>query len=403
MRVYHITKAQAAHASHASYVVIHTHTQTTTHNRADTSTIVHARVLYVLDRVTDFRIAMASGCSCCSSDVHCGGENLRVSSPQTECTVVFVPSDTSEKVREWKVSIAAGEEVECVVKTAREHYSAQSVTKRGQTRRGSDEEDENDAKEAYKKQLKAHVASTGRDNAGDVSEAMLNAAAEMQLVETLALLPGGLKTNFIHVNMYCDDRAVSKGSPVNERATGIATACGLTAQVRGDVFIGRVLEDDERFERLEFTSKDLDSSSAWVTLAKSINVERHAGAAAGGSGADMLAQMQAMAGPDATVVGNTGMTQTQMKMPPSEAMLLPQQGHNGKYTWSQTEDEVVVELTCPETTTRKDVRCKFGQQSITLSVDTIEGDDKIVVEGKLFQKIDVDGSTWTMGAFIIRF
>ena len=116
---------------------------------------------------------------------------------------------------------------------------------------------------------------------------------------TVALLPGGPKTDHVHVNMYCDDRAISKGSPVNERACGIASTCGLNAQVRGDVFIGRVLEDDERFERRDFTIADLDSGSAWVAKARSLNIEKQMSAAGDGSN-EMLARMQAMAGKDTT-------------------------------------------------------------------------------------------------------
>lgn len=40
------------------------------------------------------------------------------------------------------------------------------------------------------------------------------------------------------------------------------------AQVNGDVFIGRYMDNEEDFERLDFTSADLSSSAPWVAEAK---------------------------------------------------------------------------------------------------------------------------------------
>lgn len=62
---------------------------------------------------------------------------------------------------------------------------------------------------------------------------------------------------------------------------------------------------------------------------------------------------------------------------------------------------MVIDITCPKHTTSKDVKCTFGSQSIKIVVDTLESEsnDKIVLDGKLFQRIDIDGSTWTLGMF----
>ena len=335
-----------------------------------------------------------------------------VSSPKdaagaTACKIVFVPADSSEQMQEWTVPVPEGKEVEAVVNRIREHYTTAAAG--GGAGRGAGGDDDG-GKGAYKAQLRAQVEENARkmgngagegSGAGGVSDAMLNIAADLQLVETVALLPGGPKTEHVHVNMYCDDRAISKGSPINERACGIASTCGLNTHVRGDVFIGRVLEDDERFERRDFTIGDLDSGSAWVTKARSLNIAKQMNAA-GDGGNDMLARMQAMAGPDATVVGNphagAGGAAPQVSKMDGEGVT----PEGSLYTWTQTEDEVVVEVRCPMHTTAKDIKCTFGPQSIKLAVLSIQGaedgnaDSTKVLEGKLFQRIDIDGSTWTI-------
>ena len=323
----------------------------------------------------------------------------------SSCVIVYVSADASEPMREWSVAVPEGKEVECVVNRIRAHYTANAGGGGGAGAAGDG------GKGAYKAQLRAQVEENAKKMAGGeggeggeggaaggVSDAMLNIAADLQLVETVALLPGGPKTDHVHVNMYCDDRAISKGSPVNERACGIASTCGLNAQVRGDVFIGRVLEDDERFERRDFTIADLDSGSAWVAKARSLNIEKQMSAAGDGSN-EMLARMQAMAGKDTTVVGNPRSAAAGGGAQVSEMDGEGVTPEGSLYSWTQTEDEVVVEVKCPVHTTTKDVKCTFGPQAIKLRVLSIEdnaNEDKTVLEGTLFQRIDVDGSTWTI-------
>ena len=63
-------------------------------------------------------------------------------------------------------------------------------------------------------------------------------------------------------------------------------------------------------------------------------------------------------------------------------------------------------MKCPEHTTTKDIKCTFGPQTIKIVVNTMpeeksENETNAILEGKLFQRIDVDGSTWTLGMSII--
>ena len=44
--------------------------------------------------------------------------------------------------------------------------------------------------------------------------------------------------------------------------------------MNGDVFIGRIFDNEEDFKRLDFTMSDLDSSSPWVKVARDLQIKR---------------------------------------------------------------------------------------------------------------------------------
>ena len=292
---------------------------------------------------------------------------------------------SNASMSEWVIPIPVGKEVECVVNRLREHYR--------NSKTASNSRNSEDATEIYKEQLRTQIRENDKSNKNDQekgiepSEKMIEVAADLQLVETVALLPGGVKTDYLHINMYCDDRAVSKGSSLNERACGIASICGLSSlQVRGDVFIGRVIEDDERFIRQDFTLKDLDSSAKWMETARDLNRLKQNDPG--------LARLQAMAGADQSQVimqqQNHAMSSGQMEDAPGESP------EGSVYTWSQNEDDVVIEVVCPNSTVAKDIKCLWGPQTLKLVIESFDDDKKTVLDGKLFQRIDVDGSTWTI-------
>jgi hypothetical protein len=64
------------------------------------------------------------------------------------------------------------------------------------------------------------------------------------------------------VNLYVDDTGAMKGLPDNTRAAGLAAAAGHPCDVHGDAFVGRVVDSDDAFERLDFTLKEARGISA---------------------------------------------------------------------------------------------------------------------------------------------
>ena len=70
-------------------------------------------------------------------------------------------------------------------------------------------------------------------------------------------------------------QAGEKGLPLNVRATQVAQMVGLPLEVRGDAFVARFFDDDDGFDRLDFTMSDLSSSAPWVAAAREFNTQKH--------------------------------------------------------------------------------------------------------------------------------
>lgn len=159
----------------------------------------------------------------------------------------------------------------------------------------------------------SELAAQMRQHTGqDVTADMARALAGMNMVETTALMPGGTHNGFVHVNLYGDDRGSLKGLPRNARAEAMCAACGLAGtNVYGDVYAGRLIDCDDRFERMDFTLADMDSGAEWVAEARAINARKREGGqgaaearvrdALGAAGAN--AQFGSMAAPGGAGLG----------------------------------------------------------------------------------------------------
>jgi len=79
----------------------------------------------------------------------------------------------------------------------------------------------------------------------------------------------------VGINMYVDDQGTIKGLPLNARATQIAQMVGLPLEVRGDAFVARFFDDDDGFDRLDFTLADLSSSAPWVAAAREFHTKKN--------------------------------------------------------------------------------------------------------------------------------
>lgn len=66
----------------------------------------------------------------------------------------------------------------------------------------------------------------------------------------------------------------------------------------------------------------------------------------------------------------------------------------GELVFADEKGEVTVTVRVPAATKAKHVRCVVKEQHLTLEVSTLPAGQTLVVNGELFQKVDVDGCNW---------
>mmetsp|Transcript_11455 Transcript_11455/g.32181 ORF Transcript_11455/g.32181 Transcript_11455/m.32181 type:complete len:251 (-) Transcript_11455:15-767(-) len=177
---------------------------------------------------------------------------------------IYIPVGSKE-IEERTMTYTDTTEVECMTSALQEHFKQSG----GQA---SSEE----AMKTYKEQLRANLKEKGQEEClQNLDAGLLNMLMNMQTVDIVALLPNTRDTDFVGVNMYVDDRGVSKQLSVNERATAIAANCGMNVAIRGDAFIARVRETNtDEYARLDFCLEELSPASPWYKIAQTVHAKR---------------------------------------------------------------------------------------------------------------------------------
>jgi len=172
---------------------------------------------------------------------------------------VYIPHDVCDPIEQWSLALPEGREVECLLDRLKEHY------------RQSSHPIADGAKKRQMEALKSHLPAEVQ---GKVDDAVLDQMAGIVLVETIALLPGNPGNRHVSVNLYLDDKSTIKDLPLNRRASEICHYCGHPAEVRGDAFLARIMDDEENFERLDFGVEEVSSSAQWITDARKYNEQK---------------------------------------------------------------------------------------------------------------------------------
>ena len=91
----------------------------------------------------------------------------------------------------------------------------------------------------------------------------------MHLTGQVPLLNATKQTEFIGISLYIADSGKNLNFGVNKRASDLCSSIGKASIIYGDAFIAKYMDDgNDLFQRLDFTLKELDSSSAWFAQAK---------------------------------------------------------------------------------------------------------------------------------------
>ena len=152
-------------------------------------------------------------------------------------TYVLIPAKGDEPMQE--ISMEEPEELEanigCLTKALNKYFGANGGK---QTEEG---------KKALVEATRQQLAKQSPNAAPD--EDLMSKLVESQTCDIVQLRPATQDAGWMGVNMYVDDKGVSKESPVNRRASAVCTECGIRTEVRGDAFVARLWDDQDGFKR----------------------------------------------------------------------------------------------------------------------------------------------------------
>jgi CS domain len=212
-------------------------------------------------------------------------------------------------------------------------------------------------------------ANLGDDQAvPTVSDEALRKVAKQVSVESFTLADPSPMNKYTGIFMYLDEGGMLKRLPLNIRASQYARLVGFDPppQFYGDVFMGRVIAKDQMENMSLHIGPDTSMQPPWLQNAIMQNIKIQ-------SARNVIASFTER------YENNTA--------PGSNGREKEEQG----YTWTQTEDEIEIQLVVPSKVTSKDIKVKFMPQHLTVNVH-----DKEKITLRLFQRVDLDGCSWTL-------
>lgn len=157
-----------------------------------------------------------------------------------------------------------------------------------------------------------------------------------------------------------------KRLPLNKRVSDIAARAGFNPAPTfyGDIFIGRI-QNKPTLRNLSFhLGADTDENAPWLRAAVTENLEYQL----------ELNKITGRRDEQAGAAGSDGKTKEE-----------------DGYSWTQTERELEVSIPLPIDATSQQIKVKFNPKKMELMYLT-----KSHVEILLFERVDVDGCTWTL-------
>jgi hypothetical protein len=214
-----------------------------------------------------------------------------------------------------------------------------------------------------------------------VSEETLQKVAQQGHVETFRLVHPTPGNKFTVVTLYLDEVGQMKRLPLNTRASDLAKVAGYDPPpiFHGDVFVGRtvVVQQQQQQQQhqntitwTDLTAHECTVQAPWLRRAASDNLEH---------------QLQFN-----SLTGKRG--ETQPAVAGSDGVAKTEEG----YVWTQSEEDVEVTVLLPASAaiTSKDVSVVFKTRQLTVSLKN--GSEDVLVSIDLFERVDVDGCTWTI-------
>ncbi len=219
----------------------------------------------------------------------------------------------------------------------------------------------------------------------DITSAMDPETLENMLTSTsvdiLSISVPSKENDFFGVSLYCDDKGKAKRLPLNERATGLGSACGLIGQTfHGHIFLSRMYDDqEENWFRVDFTMEDVSSNAPWVKRCAEQASRKIGGGPASLSG--LAERFLANSGQSPALI-------TSDDYRDNKAGNI--KGETDKYRWYQTGEEIELTFPVDPSVTKAQIAVEIKPKSLKVKVG-----NETVSEGDLFDRIDTSESTWT--------
>lgn len=262
--------------------------------------------------------------------------------------------------------------------------------------------------EKQKEEMKAMLAQQGID-ASTLDPALFEKLPQLGgSVEILSLLLPTAANGFVSISMYCDRNGQAKNLPLNVRASSICQVCAVQTAVYGDAFIGRAHDDESiPWVRMDFTQKDISADAQWIRYAAEKNKGKNMGSYTTSGQMENMANQQ-MAQASAGAAKKSGKGTLSPSSVAAAAAQLPVEKAPEVPSWNQSGEEVEIKVRLPVNAKKKDLVVKIQSNKLQLSFknrDLLadynhrnEVDRKIIFGGgaDLFDRIDVDSSTWNM-------
>jgi len=287
-----------------------------------------------------------------------------------EFNYVFIPADSNYPIEVRKAEQVSLED-DHFIKMIKKYYAVASP-------------ESNVDKEMLMKQLSEH---SKQDISHTVDPATLERLVSLTSVDIMTVSLPTIENNYVGVSIYCDDKGKSKNLPHNERASGLAIACGIVGQpFNGDVFISRMFDDGEdHWFRMNFDMSDVSSSAEWVKrTATQMSKKLNSGPRSLSGLADQFFAKQA-GGANVPTLAATEEEEPSLN------------GETESYKWYQTEDEVDITISAIDVTSKKDIAVTFKPRQVIVKVS-----GSVIVDAELMDPIVVDESTWTFSDKLLQ-
>lgn len=236
--------------------------------------------------------------------------------------------------------------------------------------------------------LAALASATGESYAQPelVPDALFERVRREHALAALVLSPGGGWA--LSVVLLYDGKGAPKGLPDNERATRLTAACGVPAKVRGPCYVARLrLGVDGEVVAGDFAPAEIVSREFLEQAMRANSSPRAEGPLHGAVEAALGLRLQGLAGAPACD-GAQGSGAGAAPSGPAAA--------DAVMRWADSGAEVVVTCFLPAHTAKGDVQVALRADSLALRVRTLPEGAQTVVEGRLFQRIDLVESNWTL-------